>query len=643
MKLKRLLAMVLTACMLFAFTTACTETPPATGGDDVVTPGGGDDTTPGGGDDTTPGGGDDIGDIDTTQDVDAILNQLPRNETVFFNGLGWGSPNGWNGFSSDMNNPLAFNQESFGARVPMLETPYMYNPLDGSLMPLLADGAYSWNSDRTQLTFTIKAAATWSDGSPVTAHDFAFTFEAGQTYGAGAAGGFAAVIDWIEAVDDSTVTIHSKLTDAGQPVNPLMILSYLIQNHVLQKEWLEALIERNNGDNAAIAADPGDDIVFSGPYGPHFFTDSLTVLIRNDNYWGQDASMWGKLPAPKYLANPVFIDNAAGDVAFADGRIDVSQNFIANVHLMWEDRNLPISTYYANAPYNMAQNMPTAFYNMNNPIIADNVEIRRAIAWAVDYDLILANALTNQAPSFREVPRSLMNPTAGEQAMFNSAAVADLQWVGNEIDRANAYLDDAGILMGDSGWREIDGEPLSFVVSCPYGWSDWEAAMEIVAAAGAAIGIELVTNFPDWSVYSADVTSANQTDYDIFMMWTDGASPAQPWSRIRNLMSSEFAGNDGNWSGNWGQYRNDRVQELLAAIPVEADNARVVELYTELVEIYLTEVPSFSLMYRPATFHTVNETVWTGFTEAGDGRNVPPMVALSGYGIADLFNIRLVE
>jgi len=48
------------------------------------------------------------------------------------------------------------------------------------------------------------------------------------------------------------------------------------------------------------------------------------------------------------------------------------------------------------------------------------------------------------------------------------------------------------------------------------------------------------------------------------------------------------------------------------------------------------------LMYRPDKFFTVSEAVWTGYTEQGDGRNVPPANCTLGYGIADLYNLRLV-
>ena len=357
--------------------------------------------------------------------------------------------------------------------------------------------------------------------------------------------------------------------------------------------------------------------------------------------------MWGSLPVPKYLAHVIYEDNPATDVALAAGLVDVTQHFIANVQNLWLEQSLPISTYFENAPYNLASSasIPTAFFNMNsNKPGLDNPAVRRAIAIAVDYDLVIANAMTNQSPTFAQYPRSLMNPSAAEQALFDSAAVAHLQWVGNDIDGANDLLDEAGFLVGDSGFRYCpdSGDRLSYIVSCPFGWTDWEAAMEIVAAAGEKIGIEMTTYFPDWGVYQTVMTAASQDAYDIFMVWSDGASPVQPWGRVRTLMSSEFTGNDHNWSGNWGQYVNPRVDELIDLIPNETNQATLVAYYTELVEIYLTDIPSFSLMYRPAVFHTVSEAVWTGFTEDGDGRNVPPMNAVSGYGIADLYNLSLV-
>ncbi len=573
-------------------------------------------------------------------------NALPREETLYYNGQQWGAIVGWNPYSSSNNNALAVNEQA-NARVLMFETPYLYNMLDGNVYPLLADGPYEWDADRTTITYSINPAAHWSDGTPVTAEDAAYTWATHIKYNTAAGASNSAYIADIVAVDDLTVEVQAVLNEDGVAVNPLLVQNYLSQNYIMQKAWTQTLEERAGEDATAFVADAAEDVVYSGPYHGYFADDSKVVLIRDDNYWGQDASMWGKLPVPKYIAHVIYQDNAAGTTALQAGEVDISQQFNSNVQDLWLEQGLPISTYLPEAPYGIGASLPTAFYNLESPGL-NEVAVRKAIAIAVDYPTIIANAMTNQSATFDQVPRSLMNPTAGEQALYDHDAVADLQWAGNDIDGAIAMLEEAGIVDSDGdGWREYNGEKLSYVATCPNGWSDWQAAMEVVAAAGAEIGIEITTNYPEWSVYQTVVTKSDAPlpeGYDIFMMWSDGAGPIEPWSRIRNLMSSEWVGMTSNWSGNWGQYSNPEADELIASIPNETDQDTLIDTYTRLVEIYLTDVPSFTLMYRPDVFHTVYEGVWTNFPYDGDGTSppVPPMDCSDGWGVACLYNLELV-
>ena len=576
----------------------------------------------------------------------ADATALPREETLYFNGQQWGAVVCWNPYSSNCNNAMALAQQD-NARVPMFETPYLYNMLDGKQYPLLADGPYTWDDGMTQVTFKLNPAAKWSDGTPVTADDVAYTWASHVKYNTQFGAANKDYIDTIEAVDPQTVVVKAVLGEDGKAVNPLLVNAYLSSNYVIQKAWTEALEARTGGDAEAFMADVADDVVYSGPYGKFFSDDQKVILVRNDNYWGQDASMFGKLPAPKYLAHTIFKDNAAGTTALQAGEVDVSQQFNSNVQDFWLKDNLPISTYLPEAPYGIGASLPTAFFNKASYGL-DQPEVRKAIAMAVDYDTIIANAMTNQSATFTQVPRSLMNPTPGEQALYDHDAVADLQFAGNDIDGANALLDAAGIVDTDGdGWRELDGKNLSYVATCPNGWSDWQAAIEVVAAAGAKIGIDITTNYPEWSVYQTIVTNwpLPETDFDIFMMWSDGAGPTQPWGRIRHLIGGEFAETTNNWNGNWGAYMNPDADALIAAIPGMTDEAELKAAYTELVKIYLTDIPSFTLMYRPQSFHTVNESVWTNFPYEGDGTNppVPPLDMTDGWSIAGLYNLTLVK
>lgn len=568
---------------------------------------------------------------------------LPRNETLYFAGQQWGTVNSWNVIGTNQNNAMAIAGSASGYRTLMFETLYMYNPLDGKLTGLLADGDYQWNADQTELTVKIKSAAKWSDGTPVTANDVKRTFDIGVQIGNGTGTGNKAYIAEIVAQDDSTVVIKATVNDDGQPKNPLKLLDFLSGTPIAQAAWIDTVVERNGSDSVAILNDAGEDVVWSGPYTKYYADDQKVVLIRDDNYWGQDASMWGKLPVPKYIAHTIYADNPAGENALKAGEVDVCQQFIGNIQDLWLKDGLPISTFYQDAPYGVCLTMPTAWYNMNVPVLAENPALRKAIAMAVDYDSIIANAMTNQSPSFADVPRSLMNPTDGEQALYNHDAVKDLQWTGNDADGANALLDEAGLVDSDGdGIREWNGEKISLNACCPNGWTDWQASMEIVAAAGEKIGIEITTNYPEYSIYQTVFTNPSQTEYQIFMWSPEAASPSNPWQRVNQFLGSEYVGVENNWSGNWGQYVNDEANELILKIPTTTDTNELKDIYTKLTEIYLTEVPSFSLMYRPSVFHAVNESVWTNFPSGDDGRGIPPLDCTDGYGIAALYDLELV-
>ena len=567
---------------------------------------------------------------------------LPREETLYFAGQQWGAVNSWNIVGTNQNNAMAIAGGAGGYRTTMFETLFMFNPLTGEKTGLLAD-SYEWNEDLTEMTVSLKDAAHWSDGTPVTAADVVATWDVGVLTNNGTGAGNKAYIAGIEATGDKTFVIKAVLTKDGQPVNPLKIEDFICGTPIAQAAWIKTLCDRCDNDPTKILNDAGEDVVWSGPYHKYYADDQKVVLVRDDNYWGADESMWGKLPVPKYLAHVIFADNAAGELALKAGEVDVCQQFIGNIQNLWLEDDLPISTYYDEAPYGVCLTMPTAWYNMNIPVIAENTALRKAIAMATDYEAIIANAMTNQSPTFADVPRSLMNPTDGEQALYDHEAVKDLQWAGNDIDGANKLLDEAGLLDSDGdGWREYNGEKISLNAVCPNGWSDWQAAMQIVAAAGDKIGISIEPEYPEWDIMQTRFTDPTQTDYAIFMWSPDAAAPSMPWGRCNQFLSSQFVGLQNNWSGNWGQYVNEEADKILAEIPLTTDHDKLVELYTELVKIYLTDVPSFSLMYRPSVFHAVNESVWTNYPTGDDGRNIPPMDCTDGYGIAALYDLELV-
>lgn len=350
--------------------------------------------------------------------------------------------------------------------------------------------------------------------------------------------------------------------------------------------------------------------------------------------------MWGKLPVPKYLVHNIYSGNDATATAFMNGEIDMNQQFMANVQTTWEDQGLPASTYYDEPPYHVPVSMPTAWYNTTKEGL-DQVAVRKAIAMATDYDQINASAMTKQSPTFTEVPRSLFNPTEGEQSLILDAeALKPLQFQGKDVDGANKLLDDAGIVDTDGdGIREYPaGTNLAFKAECPKGWTDWNSSLEIVAAAGKSIGINIETYFPEAAVWTDDMQSGN---YDISMNTVAGSGISSPWLRFYQTLYGFGGTFPERVTFSYSRWYNERADELLALIPTEADENKVKEYYQELNELYLTEVPSFALMYRPQNFQIAYEGVWTGWPE--EGSDTPPMCLVHGYGIKTLYDIELVN
>lgn len=574
-----------------------------------------------------------------TQNADK--NSTSRNETLYFNGQQWNAINDWNPLSSNSNNAMGIGQKD-SARTLLYETLYMYNMLDGKMYPLLADGDPVWNDAHTELTVKINKDAKWWDGTPVTAEDAAYTFDVNVKYESAGGADYKTYIKSVTAKDNSTVVFTAQLDKSGKALNPLKVLEYLPKQYVLQKAYMQKVEQKNGNDATKMKTDKMEDFVASGPYKPYITNEQKVIFQRVEDYWGKAASMWGKLPVPKYIAHNMYKDNAAGDTAFKAGEVDVSQQFISDVPSMVATGK--ISTYLPEAPYNLGATMPTAWFNLEKKGL-DQVAVRRAIAMAVDYDQIIKTAMSGQSASFKDVPRSLMNTTPAEQALVDQSALKDVQWISNDVEGAKKLLDKAGIKdTNKDGIREYKGQKLSFKAECPAGWSDWNASLEIVAAAGKAIGIDIQTYFPDANVFYDDLTNQR---FDIAMWSPSGAGISNPWTRCFGILSSTYNKMPSQMIGNFGGYSNKTVDDLLAKIPQETDQAKLKEYYTQISKIYLTDVPSFSLMYRPELFYTVNESVWTNFPQQGSksdkGIEIPPYDLTDGYGIAGLYSIQLAK
>ena len=550
---------------------------------------------------------------------------LPRNETLYFNGLQWGTPKGNNVYGNTNN---AFAEQ--GHRQLQFETLFAYNLLDGRLYPQIGD-SYSWSGQT--LTVQLNKNVKFSDGSALTAEDVVYVFDLAKRYHIGPSK-YWQYLDSVTAQGDYTVIFQGK---EPPHFNMKQMEQAISEVSITPKIYWEAKIITDQIGNGVsdLFNFMGWDCYGSGPYKMFYFDDTKLVLVRNDNYWGKHSSRYGRLPVPKYIAHNIYADNAEGDDAFRNGEVDVSQQFVNQIWYMWEG-GLPVETFLVQPPYYLPGVMPSIIFNTTKPGLNDKA-VRKAIAMAIDYDMIRTNSMSDYTAKKQT---SMMLPLPPEQALIDLNALKPYQWEGIDINGAYKLLDDAGWHTGPDGIRTKGGVQLSFKVECPYGWSDWNSSLEVVAKAGRQLGMDIKTYYPNAEVWSNDRYNCN---FDIIMDSPGGQGISSPWSRAYAMMYSKNLPPVGtpNAVGNWGRYSNARVDALIDQIANETNFAALKVLWTELNKIYLDEMPTVGLMYRPWLFHQVNTSVWTGFPKLNDGTNVPPTVLADGYGIKGLYNLKL--
>jgi peptide/nickel transport system substrate-binding protein len=560
------------------------------------------------------------------------LTSLPRQETLYFNGLLWDQVTHWN--------PYGVGGNTFGIDTGfnlqlIYESLFVYDLLTGTLKPQLAD-SYEWNGQT--LTIQLSRNVKFWDGSPMTAADVVNSYQLQKTY-ATSASGWWAYIDSVAAEGDYTVVIRGNPSN----FNPKHIETSISVLYITRKAEMDKVVAgigdaptalgqwTNMNPDSTIATQTG-----TGPYKPLVSDNTRAVLQRVDTYWGQHPSRYGKLPTPRYIAHAIYVDNAAGDAALRAGEVDISQQFISSV---WTMFNVNVSTYLPQAPYYFPGTIPMVVFNSRDPRLADPV-VRRAIAMALDYNTIGQNAMSGYTAPY---VASLMLPVPAEQALIDTDALKPYQWSGNmqeAVAAANAALDAAGWVRGADGIRAKGGVRLAGIrAECPQGWSDWNASLEVVAQAGRQIGMEIQTYFPIFTVWYEDFLNGS---FDILMTSYGSVGIASPWNRAYGAMSSADLPPEGtpNPIGNYGRWTNQEATDIITRLATETDAARLKQLWTRLNVIYLQEMPAAGLMYRPGAFHTVNETVWTGFPKMNDGSGVPPTLCIGGYGIKGLYNLR---
>ncbi|MEI3849398.1 MULTISPECIES: ABC transporter substrate-binding protein [unclassified Microbacterium] len=285
------------------------------------------------------------------------------------------------GTTSDVVN---FNPVLGNSRTDSWVTNLMYPHLlsiadDGSKEPFLAE---KWGYvDDTTGFYEIRPGLTWSDGTPLTAEDVAWTLNAVKRDQApGTFYGQLGNLDVATAVSDTRVEMTLLKPDASI-VEEIGFWGVVVPRHVFEAHGSIATFANDGKDGGWVGLGPF--IMTDYQVGQHY------TLARVDDY----PFVEGGVPGPAKVVYRVYPDVNTEILALQSGEIDVIANALppAQVDKLSSAPGLQV----IEAPGLGYAHM---VYNMDNADLK-KTEVRQALAHAVDYDAIRSVVLQGQAVS----------------------------------------------------------------------------------------------------------------------------------------------------------------------------------------------------------------------------------------------------
>jgi len=537
-------------------------------------------------------------------------------DQLFIAGFQWGPVANFNPLSPSAGWPAG--QNSFQL---IYESLMRFNLLTGKLEPGLASALDQ--PDAKTIKVTLQDGIAFSDGAAVTVDDVVNTFELAKRNSGLSYSNVWGYLTSVKADGDKSVVFN---------LNPKNLNANLVKNAIAGTWILPKKVWDEKEKGADLQKDTNMQPIGTGPYSVDKVDQTQVVLKRNDNYWGK--GVYGALPAPTSIVHPIFKGNSDGDLALEQGNIDVSQQFTPQVWQMWEKKGLPVSTWQKTPPYHLPGSIPFLMINIHKKGL-DNVKVRSAIAHAINYKQIAETAMSNYSVPANS---SAILPTGAEEKFFDKDNVAKNGWTYDTTKAISILEKDLGCKKGKDGIYVLpDGTRLGpWTAITPTGWSDWEAALQIVASSAKVVGIDIKTQSPQAPVVTTAMQNGN---FDLACWGVSGVGVASPWTRFRDLLDNRGVPAAGKTAYyNYNRFSNPAVPGLLDAISTAGDDeAKLKELYTKLDTIFMQNIPTVPLMYRPLEFFEYNASTWTGFPNV-DNPYAPPQ--FSGAGNAWLFKIK---
>jgi peptide/nickel transport system substrate-binding protein len=451
-------------------------------------------------------------------------------------------------------------------------------------IPWLAQ-SFTWSDGGKTLTIALNSKAKWSDGSPLTSDDVAFTYQmVTQNQSMNLQG--VPTASSITTPDADTVVLSFA---APQEANYVEIANQLI---VQKKQWSAI-------SSPASYVLPGAQAVGTGPYVLDSFSGQDVKYKANPSYWGG-------APKVKEISIPLYTSNDAAALALENGDIDLAGNDISNVQTAFVGKDRAHNhLYQSDAPYFPASNTVSLLLNTKSskaPALGD-ANVRLAISAALNRQSMATQCETNY-----ELPAS----SAGgltlpiDQPVLDPATANDIKPAPDQASVAS-YMQAAGYTMSGGKWTK-NGQQVSFTIIDPNSFSDyWCDAQEMVSQLNTA-GFNVNANGAfDYNSWTQAITTGNFT---AALHWGQGSSPFQ---RDQFIMDSSQTAPEGTAAGgDYDRFDNAQAQQAISAYEAASTAQAQQAALDTIQEVFAQQMPAVPVLYG-AAWYEYNDSHFTGW------------------------------
>jgi peptide/nickel transport system substrate-binding protein len=560
---------------------------------------------------------------------------MTRSNTLYVGGFQWGPPASFNPLAVSPAWPVTGNVNL------IYEALFGYDQLDGKLKGIVGE---SFSIDDTMLTITINENARWQNGEPLTAEDVVYSYSLHKKYTTPLSHTWN-VIASMEAAGTHQV----KCILRKDNYNPLLVKDIIASVQVLPRSVFTGL-EKEAFETVAqeAGAAPGNAEVLSkmrefkndslpvgsGPYTLASYSDDMITLRRIDSYWG-NVTYNNTEPAPVFIVHKAYASNDEFNAALEAGDLDISQNFCPEI---WKKFSAGVGTWSKKEPYYIPGIIPALLMSVTKKPFSD-VSFRRAVAHAIDYEKIRTQAMFGYSPAL--LPGIIL-PFGAEKAFFSPEDTKEFGALYNPA-KARKILKKAGYKWNKDGMLDLkkpNGEPVTLYATCPKGWTDWEATINIAVEGMRAVGISVEAKFVAYPEWDGNLKNG-LFDFTMKTPLPEQAA-SLPWSRFDQVLSSHDLLPVGEvMFRNEGRYKNEKADQLLVTIPKLKNPEELKKAYREFNRLFMSEMPIIPLMYRPWFFYQFSTKHWTNFPTE-ENPYAPPQCLMVGAGVRALWGIKSV-